>query len=350
MPQASANALIGRLEKGRPPAAIVLLGADSFWRDFCRRKLEEALVPPEAREWALTKVSAEEADVVEIVGRAQTLPMLAQRQLIFVATAEAWEKGGDDRMKSTVVALTAYLENPAPFTVLVLEAEKLDQRTRLAKLLAQHALVVDLDAPGLAPAQLAVQLGRERGIEFEPGAAEALAEATAGRAARLTAEVEKLACYAGETRRITAADVRELVVVEISVDVWVLADLFASGNRAKALETVDELLEKGESSPRLVGALAWMFRKLLKASELPAGTNEWQAARHLGMRPDSARAAMEHARRLTRAQLAEAFAALADADDRLKFGADDRMIMEFLVARLSRKSAGAVVAVKGKAV
>jgi DNA polymerase-3 subunit delta len=348
MPQASAAALIGRLEKGHPPAAILLLGEDSFWRDLCRRKLEDALVPPESRDWALTKLSAEESDAEEIIGRAQTLPMLAPRQLIFVATAEAWEKGGDDRMKATLAALASYLENPAPFTVLVLEAEKLDQRTRLAKLLTQHTLVVDLDAPGVAPAQLAIQLGRERGVEFEPGAAEALAEATAGRAARLAAEVEKLACYAGEARRITPADVRELVVAEISVDVWVLADLFAAGNRGKALETVDELLEKGESAPALVGALAWMFRKLLKASELPAGTNEWQAARHLGMRPDSARTAIEHARRLTRGQLAGAFAALADADDRLKSGADDRNIMEFLVARLSGKSARGSVPAKTK--
>ncbi len=350
MPQVSAAALIGRLEKGSPPAAILLLGTDLFWRDLCRRKLEQAVVPPETRDWALTKVSAEEADAEEIVSRAQTLPMLSPRQLIFVAATEAWEKGGDDRMKSTLAALTAYLENPAPFTALVFEAEKLDQRTRLAKLLAQHTLVVDLDAPGVAPAQLAVQLGREHGIEFEPGAAEALAEATAGRAVRLAAEVEKLACYVGETRPVTAGDVRELVVAEISVDVWVLADLFASGNRAKALETVDDLLEKGESAPALVGALAWMFRKLLKASELPAGTNEWQAARQLGMRPESARTAIEHARRLTRVQLAEAFAALADADDRLKFGADDRTMMEFLVARLSRNSARTSVVAKGKGI
>ena len=338
MPQASAAALIERLEKGRPPAAIVLLGTDSFWRDLCRRKLEETLLPAETRDWALARVSAEDADAAEIVGRAQTLPMLAPRQLIFVAAAEAWEKGGDDRMKETLSALGGYLENPASFTVLVLEAEKLDQRTRLAKLLAQHALVVDLDATGMAPAQLATQLARERGVEFEPGAAEALAEATAGRAARLAAEVEKLACYAGESKRISPEDVRSLVVAEISADVWELAGLFAAGERGRALETMDELLEKGESAPMLVGALAWMFRKLLKASELPAGTNEWQAARQLGMRPESARTAIEHAHRLTRAQLADAFAALAEADDRLKSaGADDRAVMEFLVARLSRK-------------
>ncbi len=349
MPQVSAAALIERLGKGRSPAAIVLLGTDSFWRDLCRRKLEEALVPAESRDWALSKVSAEEADAAEIIGRAQTLPMLAPRQLIFVAGAEGWEKGGDDRMKETLSALGAYLENPASFTVLVFEAEKLDQRTRLAKLLAQHALVVDLDAAGVAPAQLATQLARERGVEFEPGAAEALAEATAGRAARLAGEVEKLACYAGDSRRISAEDVRSLVVAEISADVWELADLFAAGERGKALETVDELLEKGESAPGLVGALAWMFRKLLKASELPPGTNEWQAARYLGMRPDSARTAIEHAHGLTREQLADAFAALAEADDRLKSsGADDRAVMEFLVARLSRKPARGVVAAKSK--
>ena len=35
---------------------------------------------------------------------------------------------------------------------------------------------------------------------------------------------------------------------------------------------------------RLLGALAWMYRKLLEAQELPAGAPEWQAASRLKMR------------------------------------------------------------------
>ncbi|MDE3137345.1 MAG: hypothetical protein KGL59_12275, partial [Acidobacteriota bacterium] len=157
---------------------------------------------------------------------------------------------------------------------------------------------------------------------------------------RMAIELEKLACYAGESRRISDADVRNLVVSEGAVEVWELAELLAAGERGRALELIDELLRKGETAPGLVGALAWMFRKLVKASEVPVGKNQYQAARQLGMNPQAAVRTVEHAHRLSREQLRDALVALAEADDRLKSAVkDDRAVMEFLVARLSRPTA-----------
>jgi DNA polymerase-3 subunit delta len=337
MPAAAAKSLLERLAKGKSPAVVLLLGSDPYWRDLCRRKIEETLVPESAREWALARLSAEEADAAEVMARAQMRPMLAERQVIFVGDAEAWETGGEEKLKDTIAALTAYFENPAPFTVLVLEAEKLDQRTRFAKLLGEHALVVELEAAGADPAALATEMARERGVTLEPAAARVLVEATGGRAARMAIELEKLACYAGESRKISAADVRSLVVRVGTAEVWELANLLASGERGLALELVDDLLSRGETGSGLVGALAWMFRKLVAASELPAGTNQYQAARQLGMRPASAETAIAHAHRLSREQLRDSLVALAEADNRLKSAAkDERAVMAFLVAKLSQ--------------
>jgi DNA polymerase-3 subunit delta len=340
MAAAGAERLLDRLAKGKAPEVVVLLGADPYWRDLCRRKLVEALVPESMRGWAVSRLSAEEADAVEVVAHAQMRPMMAPRQVLFAGDAEAWEKGSPDELKETLGTLEKYFQDPAPFTVLVLEAEKLDQRTRFARLLGEHALVVALDIAGADPVRLAAQMAREQGIEMDGEAATALAEATAGRAARMATEIEKLACYAGPEGRISSADVRALVVAEGSAQVWELAGLLASGERGRALELVDELMRKGDTAPRLVGALAWMFRKLVTAAGLSAGANQWQAARQLGMRPDAARTAIEHAHRLSRAQLVDSLVALAEADNRLKSAVKDAHgVMEFLVARLSRPGA-----------
>jgi DNA polymerase III delta subunit len=344
MPTAGAERLLDRLAKGQAPPVVVLLGADPYWRDLCRRKLLEALVPESMRDWAVTRFTADEASPSEVVGRAQMQPMLAPRQLLFVTEVEAWEKGSAEKgspekpkRKDPLAVLEGYFSDPAPFTVLVLEAVKLDQRTRFARLLGEHALVVELDVAGADPTRLALQLARERGLELDPGAAAALVEATAGRAARMAVELEKLACYAGESGRISAADVGALVVAEGSAQVWELAGLLAAGKRGPALELVDDLMSRGETAPKLVGALAWIYRKLVTAAEVPAGAAPWQAARQLGMRPEAASAAVEHAHRLSRAQLADSLMGLAEADDRLKStGADDRGVMAFLMARLSR--------------
>ncbi len=340
MPASGAERLLDQLAKGKAPAAVVLLGSDPYWRDLCRKKLVESIVPEEMRGWAVARLSAEESDAVEVAARAQMRPMMAPRQVFFVGDAEAWEKGSPNQLKETLGALEGYFADPAPFTVLVLEAEKLDQRTRFAKLLGEHALVVELDAPGADSSRLAAQMAHERGIEMDGQAVAALVEATAGRAARMATELDKLACYAGESSRISAADVRALVVTEGSAQVWELAGLLAANERGRALELVDELMRKGETAPRLVGALAWMYRKIVAASGLSAGASQWQAARQLGMRPEAARTAVEHAHRLSCAQLSDSLLALAEADSRLKStGADDRGVMEFLVARLSRPAA-----------
>lgn len=337
MPATSAEKLLERLARGEAPAVVVLLGEEPYWRELCRKKLVEALVPEAERSWAVTRLSAGDEDAGKVVSRAALRPMLAARQILFVEDAEAWETGTDKEIKSTLEALEKYFDDPAPFSSLVLEARKLDQRTRLARLVADRACVVDLDAGGADPRRLAGRMAGELGIEMNAEATTALVEATAGRAARLAVELEKLACHAGETRRVTAADVRELVVAESQTEVWELARMLASGERRKAMETVDNLLRKGETAPRLIGALAWMYRKLVAAAELPPGATEWQAAKRLGMRPEAALTAAEHARRLSRAQLADALVALAEADDRLKSAVkDERGVMVFLMARLSR--------------
>ena len=139
-------------------------------------------VPEAARAWAVSRFSADNGETQAAADQAQTLPMLSPQQLVFLEDAEAIEKLGEKARDEAVKTLEAYLENPAPFTVLVVEASGLDQRMRLAKLLAEKALVVEVglgenvDERVAAAAVLAKSLAKEQGIEFEKGAAEDLAE------------------------------------------------------------------------------------------------------------------------------------------------------------------------------
>jgi DNA polymerase III delta subunit len=86
----------------------------------------------------------------------------------------------------------------------------------------------------------------------------------------------------------------------------------------------------------MVGAMAWMYRKLVEASEVRGVTSGWQAAKALGMRPEQAELALQCARKIPRERLLDGLQALQETDNRLKGGAKDvRAIMEFLVWRLS---------------
>ena len=122
--------------------------------------------------------------------------------------------------------------------------------------------------------------------------------------------------------------------------VWQLTEMLASRKRGAALAFLDNLLREGEQPAGIVGALAWMYRKLIEARDLPAQTNGFQAARQLGMRPEAAETAVRQAHRIPKKDLLAGLAALAEADSQLKSAnPNPRAMMEFLIARLTSSAA-----------
>src|SRR3990172_4658821 len=291
MPVISAEQLAAALTQGKPVAAVLLLlGQDGFLRESCREQIIEAVVDPAARQWAVQHYSGAQDALEAVVGRARMMPMLAARQVIVFSDLEAIEPAEGSKNEDAVKLLRGYLESPAPFTVLVLEASKLDQRTKFAKMLVEVVPVISADLPE------------------EPA--------------------ERLRIASRWTKQMAAKDGG---AVEDDA-----AEELASGQLSRALKFLDKLLRDGEQPPALVGALAWTFRKLLEAKDLGQGMSEGQAIGRLGMRPGAARTALRQSEKVSRGQLARGLRALYEADSRLKSGTrDDRAVMEFLLAQLA---------------
>ncbi len=351
MAQVSTEELLARLERGKPIPAVLLLGEEPYLRDACRKQFIERFVPEAARTWAVSRYSAGRGETQAALDQAQTMAMLSPQQVVFLENVEAIEKLGEKNREEAVAQLSAYLENPAPFTVFVVEATGLDQRMKLGKLLAEKTLVVacglgeNPDQRQTGAVAFARTIAQEEGVEFENGAAEDLAEFVAADLMRMKTEIEKLATFAGERKFISRNDVTSMVISEKTTTVWELADLLAAGKSAKALEFLDRLLRDGEEPLSMVGAMAWMYRKLIEASEVKGVTNGWQAARALGMRPEQAELALQNARKISKPRLLSGLRALQNADDRLKGGAEDtRAVMEFLVTELTTSGTARVAA------
>jgi len=336
MPDISAEKLIAQLSSGKAVAAIVLLGTDSYLREMCRNKIIEACVPEAAREWALARIAVQDSGWDEVLQRAQTMPMLAQRQVIIVEGVESLEKLGEKTRDEVVEALAKYFESPAPFSVLLFEASSMDKRQRYSKLLAEHALLVELTIGGESAAALAAQMAKDCGAEIDREAAALLAEILNSEPSRMRIEIEKLATYVGKGQRITSVEVEELVVAARKNTVWQLADMLAGRRRDSALAFLDNLLREGEEPIGLVGGITWMYRKLIEARDLPAGTSGFQAARALGMNPAAAETAVRQAHRIPKKDLLAGLVALAEADSQLKSSnPDPRALMEFLIVQLA---------------
>ena len=161
--------LLDRLARGKPVGAIVLLGTDSYLRELCRNKIIDTYVAEGMRDWALARLSVRESGWDELLQRAQTLPMLAPRQVIVAQEVESLEKLGDKSRDAILEQLTEYLASPAPFTILLLEATALDGRQKFAKLLNEKALVVELTMGSESAAAFASQMAKDLGRGYFSG-------------------------------------------------------------------------------------------------------------------------------------------------------------------------------------
>src|SRR5262249_3949089 len=94
----------------------------------------------------------------------------------------------------------------------------------------------------------------------------------------------------------------------------------------------------GEEPLPMLGAITWMYRKMIEASELRGVNNGFQAARALAMRPEQAEVALRSARKLSKALLLPGLAALQRADDRLKTGEDPQLILNFMIPAFASMS------------
>jgi len=341
MPQLSAESLASRLAKGNPVPVVLLLGEDAYLRAACRDQIVESSVDPAAREWGVSRFSAADDDFVRILAQARTMPMLVRRQVIIVGELEALEHGPEAAREAAVEELSAYLNDPATFTVLLLEAASLDQRMRLAKILADKAQVVSAELPqdpqerARMATLLVMKIARERQSLIDSDAAEDLVDLCNANLTAIGNELGKLATYAGAGKTIGRSDVAALVVSEKKYSVWELTEMLASRDRKSALAFLNNLLREGEPPPAMIGAMAWMYRKLMEAQALGPRVSGFEAAGRLKMRKAIAEIALRAARKIPRERLVTGLRALYDADSQLKSGAPDQgAVMEFLVASL----------------
>ena len=141
-----------------------------------------------------------------LVAAVRTLPMMAPRRLVIVFHADAMlvPKRESEAASRALEELERLFKNPDPQTTLVLVAGTLDKRSRMYKLLAKQATLVECgsvedqaDAERWIKTRVAAA-----GAQIEPPAARLLAERCGTDVQRLRNDVDRLLLYTlGQTDR-----------------------------------------------------------------------------------------------------------------------------------------------------
>jgi DNA polymerase-3 subunit delta len=276
------------------------------------------------------------------------MSLFASKRVIWVASAEAaLPRGKMD--EGEAAELAAYLKDPTPDTVIVIESSRYDfegeDKARIERVQKYYACVpAQVEFRPFDPSEaraLAQSLAKKLSLQLGLGELALLLEATGGDAARLAVEIEKLSLYAGTARKVTAEDIAELVPDAQQTTVFALVSALGRGDRRRALDVLDTLAREGEYMPLALTFLATQFRMALVAREAGMrSASQIQAHfNKLGARiwPERARQIEQTVTAFPKLRLEQAVVRLFDADRSLRDARpDDRIVMEEMILTMTR--------------
>lgn len=316
--------------------AFYLHGDDDFRKEEAVRALVEAHLDPATRDFNLDPLRGTEVDTETLASILGTPPMMAEWRVVVVREVEGLASSARSRD-----VLLDVVSKPPPGLALVLSCTvPQGSKAKFYKDLARKARSVEFPAitPNDVPGWLMSRAREHFGVEMEPEAAQRMGGAVGTDLGILAKELEKLADYVGERRRIEVVDVEAAGTRIPAQDRWRWFDLVGDGKLEEALDTLGTLLGQGESGVGLVIGLTTHFLRLGVVAERGAPALEALLPVHQKW---LARKLVSQARRWRPAEIDAALAGLLRVDRLLKASplSEEHLLEEWLLTLLARKMA-----------
>lgn len=249
-------------------------------------ELAAKLTPPDAGDFGLEIIDGggENADqsaarVRSAIEALQTLPFFGGKLVWLKNTNSLGDTiiGRSASVLSALEGLSDVLERGlAPDITFLISATEVDKRRSFYKSLSKRAelkIIDKLDASRSGWEEEATEIVRghakKRGLNFEEEALDLFVLLTGGDTRQIENELEKLDLFVGESRSITAEEVRTLVPLSRAGVIFELGNALAVCDLDRALTLVRSLLDQGESAIGiLLVAILPTVRNLLLAKDL----------------------------------------------------------------------------------
>ena len=354
----SPEQFLNQLQRGEAAPVCLLLGAEPYRREVCRKALIRAALGEEDAEAGLSRFDLRETSWREITDDACSLSLFVRRRLLWVTNAEAALPRGraaeadaeepESPAPASIDPLLEYLKRPAPGVTIAVEASRFEldgedkaKAERVKKLYA--AIPVQVEFPRLSAAearQIAQRLAQKAGLRFTEDALDALVEALGADGMRIANEIEKLRLHGGFQGPITAAQLAMLVPDSSVSTIFALVDALGRRDRKSALEITDRLLRQGEYMPLALSFLAGLLRLALAAREM--GLRTPQQVQNAFSRPgrpvwpSRAQQILQAARMFSGQDLGRTLIRIFETDRAFRDARpDDRLVMENFIFGLA---------------
>jgi DNA polymerase-3 subunit delta len=315
----------------RPVYAV--FGDDPYLIRESIRRLVKVVFPGEETEAAVSRFPGAATPLATVLDEVRTLSFFTRRRLVIVEDADPF-------VTKYRKELEAYVERPYESGILLLQVKQWPATTILAKLVDKLGLAVNCAGPRESElAQWLIQLASTQcDTQLDADASRLLVELVGPEAGILASEVEKLAVYVGESKRIERHHVATLVGAGRVETIWKTLDAALAGEIRSALLHLDNLLSAGEEPIVMLAAMSANLMKVHHAGQLRAARlNLDEACRLAGIPPFAADKTRRQHAHLGPIRVDHLPALLLRADLDLKGGSslEPRVILERLLIRLA---------------
>ncbi len=272
-----------------------------------------------------------------LLGQARTPPMMGPRRLVVVRELEGAKN-------PEIEAVMAYLDSPAPTTVLVLTGAKLppaaggvNMGVRLRNAVQKVGIVLRYESAKQDPVGFVRQRCAQAGCALGHQEAELLVEVVGRDLGRLAGEVDKLVAFVGGAGRIEAEHVEQVCSLLAETVIFALTDAIVRGQAGAAMTIAHRLLEEGQAPARILPLMAWQVRQLIQIQDCLRRRVD---PRDEGIRmPAQKAAAIRRSLQMHPVRGDRTLELLAEATAQMRVNrAGDRRIFESLVLTLARQA------------
>lgn len=313
-----------------------MTGADEAMLRSKVHDLVHELVGDGDRSLMVDEFDGEEYELRVVVDAAQTMPFLTDRRVVVARDIERFNV-------AELTPLLGYLADPLESTDLVLAAGGSVAKRLTEAVAAAGGLITNTSPPSRArDRQTWVRAeALERGLRLDGAAAVRIADQLGEDAGRLDGLLSVLLSTFGPDARLSESDVEPFLGEAGGVPPWDFTDAIDAGKTTDALVLLGRMLHGGERHPlQIMAILHTHYGRLARLDGVDA-RSEHDAAQMAGIKAGfPAKKALANYRRLGGGGVARAIQLLASADLDLRgdTNLDNELVMEVLVARLSRLS------------
>jgi DNA polymerase-3 subunit delta len=269
---ASARKILTDLKAKKYSPVYFLQGEETYFIDVISDYIEANVLTDAEKGFNQVIVYGKDAAMATILTHARRFPMMAERQVVIVKEAQDIQ---DLNKETGAKLLLDYLTHAVPSTVLVFchKNKSLDKRRELGKKIDQYATTINTKKvyDNQLP-EFVADYAREKKLNIEEKAIQALCEFVGNDLHRLTNEVDKLTISLTKPgEQITLEQVMNQVGVSKEYNIFELQKAIINRDTLLANKIVNYFESNTKKNPMIpvVAFLFSFFSKLLAGSQAP---------------------------------------------------------------------------------